>query len=536
MEKEKSLSQELVEIDTSLAKLIFERARLLGKAASARKNKKIALADPKQEKRLWAVWKKELHDRLDHPGLVRELFFNLNALSYIQSEEKEAEAYRLAPSSRPLQAELPGPRDSFYFRAQLFLAALSDGATRLPHNPQAASVQELITALNSWKGSIARQGTNLVVEGTVLQPSEDTAFVGGEPFTFYLLLCLALSRPCQIRFVGSAHLRRLKIQNLCAFLPQLGARLTPVEPAGFSLPARLESSGMLPSELVLSEELPVEFLAALLLSAPCFPRGLRLTFPAKARGHRKILVTFELLAKFGLAPQEEMRGEQCAVFLAPAHPQPPEPELDSPLEASFAAVLLLMPLVCGGVFCLRGRWPEDEQAQNMLVFLEQTGVQISRTSSTLVASRQSGGQTAIHLELEADMDFFHLALAAALLSQKEYRIACDEKSLSYSYGIEFLDFLGAKYSHEAGRLLLPPQKIELPAEAWTSPAPEWTLAFALLAFSCPGLRLNNPGQLLAYWPGFWNIFNSLPRPVLEKWKKKEMDTEHVRKGKRIRLD
>ena len=141
----------------------------------------------------------------------------------------------------------------------------------------------------------------------------------------------------------------------------------------------------------------------------------------------------------------------------------------------------------------------------MLVFLEQTGVQISRTSSTLVASRQSGGQTAIHLELEADMDFFHLALAAALLSQKEYRIACDEKSLSYSYGIEFLDFLGAKYSHEARRLLLPPQKIELPAEAWTSPAPEWTLAFALLAFSCPGLRLNNPGQLLAYWPGFWNI-------------------------------
>ena len=109
-------------------------------------------------------------------------------------------------------------------------------------------------------------------------------------------------------------------------------------------PLLRSSSGMLPSELVLSEDLPVEFLAALLLSAPCFPRGLRLTFPAKARGNRKILVTFELLAKFGLAPQEEMRGEQCAVFLAPAHPQPPEPELDSPLEASFERSKILLRL------------------------------------------------------------------------------------------------------------------------------------------------------------------------------------------------
>ncbi len=536
MEKEKSLSEELVEIDTTLAKLIFERARLLGKAASARKNKKIALADPRQEKRLWAVWKKELHDRLEHPGLVRELFFNLNALSYIQSEEQETGAYALVPNFRPLQAELPGPRESFYFRAQLFLAALSEGTVRLPHNPQAESVQELISALNSWQASIAREGTDLVVEGgAILQASEDSAFVGGEPFTFYVLLCLALMTPCQIRFVGSAHLRRVKIQKLCAFLPQLGARLTPVEPAGFSLPARLESSGMLPQEAVLPTDLPVEFLAALLLTASCFPQGLRLTFAADLRQHKKIETVFELLAKFGLTPQEELRGEQCSVFLAPARPVVPEAEPDCPLDVFFASALLLMPLACGGVFCLRGAWPQDTQGSNILEFLEEIGVQVSRTSSALVSSRQGGGSK-VCLELGANMEFFPLALAGCLLRQQECTIVCDETQLSYSCGLELLDFLGAKYTCEAGRLVLPPQKLELPSAAWTSPSPEWTLAFALLALVCPGLRLNNPGQLLTYWPGFWNIFNSLPRPVLEKRKKKEVKSEYGKKGKRIRLN
>ncbi len=534
MEREKSLSEELVELDTHLAKLILERTRLLGKAASARKNKRIALADPKQEKRLWAVWKKHLHDRLQNPASVRELFFRLNALSYVQSEENVMEVFTLSPSLRALQADLPGPRDSFYFRCQLFLAALGDTKVRLLYAPQSRNIVDFLNALNGWQAAISRQADFLEVSGVAkIQPVEDSVFVGSDPFTFYILLALALLEPCGLRFVGSAYLRQMNIQNISAFLPCLGARLTPVEPAGFSLPARLECSGIIPDEIFLTDDLPVEFVAALLLVAPLFLHKTDFVFSHSLRQHTKIQTVCSLLEKFGIVLQNH--DDECRLTIIPSRPHAATAELDTPLDLVLSAFLLAMPLGCGGVFCVRGEWGAGEVAGELLELLERLGIQISRTSSTLVSSRQAKGSEKFEYDLSKKMQLFPLALSAVIVTGKAARFVCDE-NLDFSLGLELLDFLGVAYSCENGVLEFEAQKLQLPKTAWTSPQAEWSVAYALISFACSGLQLNNPGQLLHFWPEFWNIFNSLPKPILGKRQYKTTEAESGKKGKRIRLE
>jgi hypothetical protein len=49
--------------------------------------------------------------------------------------------------------------------------------------------------------------------------------------------------------------------------------------------------------------------------------------------------------------------------------------------------------------------------------------------------------------------------------------------------------------------------------AWSSPDPNWGMAYALCAFLKPGLELANPGKLSEAMPAFWGIYNSLPKPT-----------------------
>ncbi|MDE5878870.1 MAG: 3-phosphoshikimate 1-carboxyvinyltransferase, partial [Desulfovibrio sp.] len=71
---------------------------------------------------------------------------------------------------------------------------------------------------------------------------------------------------------------------------------------------------------------------------------------------------------------------------------------------------------------------------------------------------------------------------------------------------------------------------------WNAPAASWALALALTACArperCLGLRLGNPGVLTALYPGFWALYNGLPRPALRK--REEPEPAPAREHRRIR--
>jgi 3-phosphoshikimate 1-carboxyvinyltransferase len=57
------------------------------------------------------------------------------------------------------------------------------------------------------------------------------------------------------------------------------------------------------------------------------------------------------------------------------------------------------------------------------------------------------------------------------------------------------------------------------------------MAYALCAFLRPNLHLSNPGVMTSVFPPFWNMYNTLPVPVLKRnrQEKEDEDAKPVRR-------
>jgi len=52
--------------------------------------------------------------------------------------------------------------------------------------------------------------------------------------------------------------------------------------------------------------------------------------------------------------------------------------------------------------------------------------------------------------------------------------------------------------------------------AWLAPSPLWAVSLSFAGFLKPHLKLVNPNILNDYYPFYWRIYNTLPRPSLQK--------------------
>ena len=65
---------------------------------------------------------------------------------------------------------------------------------------------------------------------------------------------------------------------------------------------------------------------------------------------------------------------------------------------------------------------------------------------------------------------------------------------------------------------------------WVAPSAQWAMAYALCAFLRPNLHLSNPGVMTSLFPPFWNMYNTLPVPVLKrKLEKEDEDAKPARR-------
>ena len=65
---------------------------------------------------------------------------------------------------------------------------------------------------------------------------------------------------------------------------------------------------------------------------------------------------------------------------------------------------------------------------------------------------------------------------------------------------------------------------------WVAPSAQWAMGYALCAFLRPNLHLSNPGVMTSVFPPFWNMYNTLPNPVLKrKQEKEDEDAKPVRR-------
>lgn len=538
-----SLKDAVAEIDRDILRLLLRRHNLLEKMRGGRAA--LVAAD---EKFLRESWQKAV-SRVSHDADLSGRFFALmqdaTFLPRVASSDSDArdadagtpaptrgadrrEAFNLAPQRKPVQLSLTVPLDCRKTRAWLFLAAATGQAVRLSPCLMNDPLVDLVKALNQLGAQVTREQDAIVSrQAQPLGRPDKVVYVGDSLWNLFLLLAFYLARPSRIKFLGETELKLADLSSLRHFLPQLGARFTNVIPRSSGLPARLECSGIMPARADLPPDVPAALGAALLLAAPFFEREFTLGLEAHPQAAEVLAFALPLLRQ----AQVSFTQDKDSVSVQPGQPQlASQPQL--PMDLELAAFLLALVMPLGGearLAGLRPRGPEADAAWEALRALglplalsgengEAVGVKLEAPKA---ANRLSAVPPSLLASLPDSIAPLPLALAACAALRGE---EADAPHAALA-ALRCPAALAADFFAATG-LELEDEKLRLRAETtgskafvvpvWNAPSPAWALALALAACArperCQGFKLGNPGILTQLYPGFWALYNGLPRP------------------------
>ena len=538
---------EACELDRELIRLIAKRSRLLAKLPA----RQAGSGNADNERDLRLSWEKNASRVSRDPRLIRQIFALLREVEVLPADLDQPAAFNLAPARKALEVDLPAPASDRRVRAAMILAAASGTAVELTGVPLNNPVVECVKMINQIGGSLrweedgrvlCREGSPVagLRQGKASVPLDKVIHVGEDLFNLYLLLFFMTTRPARIKVIGEGDLKLADLAALRRFLPRLGARLTAVIPGGEGLPARLETSALLPAEVDVPADLPADALLALCLSAAF--HAVPVVVRAGDHPDREVVLpeAAGILAEAGIAVQAEagvlrITPGRVAFHRAPA----------TGLDAPAAAALLAMPAFAGGSVRLSGaRRPDESPAEKAAVeavlnLLTRAGVRVDEEDGALIARPAENAEKPCLSLRELPEAFFPLGLVLAVGSALQGgRLPALPEQCDMALVDDFLlqmglvrssrsaaqpdsqgcgeqpeQDAGAQNAGVQGDLAVEPAPEGAAPAPWTAPNASWGLALALAAFLRPNIRLTNPGIVTARTPDFWNIYNTLPAPA-----------------------
>ncbi len=530
---------EIKELDAGILELLARRAAVLGRETAWRRSRGKPGSDPALEKQVWAVWEEAARAHGLDAKLLRQLFGMLNFFGQAPARpvRRQGDPFGLIPRQTPVDVDLPAPRSTRLARLWALMAAATGQALRLDQAVLNDPLIELVKALNqagahlSWTGESLEAAALDLPAGTTapLSFEDKLLFAGEEPFTFFALLAQALRGAGRCKFAGGPELKLLDIGPLNRVLPALGARLISLNPHGPGLPVRLECGGDMGDSVDLPEDAPPTFAQALALTGWSLPRGLTLRFTPGPELESALAEVQDVLAACGLT----VRRRPGAFAVAPGTPRLPlAPEL--PPDPVLCAYLAALPAFAGGRVRLSGAWPaQNPLGPGLERELAALGLSTALENGALVSAKGApDGQPSVDFRHRPET--FPLALMLALASERPCRVAAPAGAEHLAPAAEMLERLGARFELEGGAMVLTPGRLSWDGSC-PAPGPFWLLALALAAWLKPGIAVDNPGDLTALWPRFWNLYNALPTGRVSDAPRGEKARHEPAKPRRIRV-
>ncbi|WP_319541618.1 chorismate mutase [uncultured Pseudodesulfovibrio sp.] len=496
---------DISDIDDQILHLLEKRAFLIRKEGAWRKSRQKSLVDPKLEKLLRGSFDRKAGELSLDAKLAKQLFTILNQFSLADVRKKfEGEGYKLAPRVDRIKAGIAGPRSFRFTRMMLAMAASAGAKTTLSPVTMNAPNKDLAKALKQVGAPITWDEDWIKNEGgKTLEFEGNMAFVGEDPFNFYMLLCLALGHAGRCKFTGKPALQLLDVASLNKILPSLGARLVPMNPNNPGLPVRLECGGFMDEAITLPGNVDPEFAAALTLAAWSFPGGLTIK-GLNSEARDRVAEAVEVLNVCGI--QAVLKKDSVTV---------PDgaPTIDAspllPLSVKLNSMLLALPILSGGSINIEGAWPKNDHADKVLKQLGNLGLKVTVATENVVATMEGPLPDNAEITLGEDAELMPLALALALKVGNATLVGAENPT-----ALELLDRMGASYEITDSGIELKPGK-HVWDGTWFSPEPIWSMGCALAAYAVPGIVLENHGEVTATWPEFWNFYNSLPTGIMK---------------------
>ena len=523
------LEDRLLREERNVAAALLRRSRLLAEIASRRKGDPSRTASNRSallnlEKALWAAWENVLQP--EEGGRSKhwhQLLSQCNNLGYILGEQKDVRSGKpwiLRPGAPSGAVTFPGPTDVLRAEIAIYWAATANAAARTSPVRTNDDVVELIKALNQLGAGLAWERdlvTHSPRQSADLDFEQKTVHVGQSPFILALLLATALARPGIAKFSGSGSLKMLPLKQWQQFLPRLGARLHQLNPHAPGLPVRLESNGT-PELAQIDDETPEELIVALLVAAPFYSQGLRLTWSGAEMPESigpKLKIISEMYDLYGVPHNVQ----SDAITVSHALPRLPGGTLDGasgshptfhvPLDPDLSAMLLVWSRFTGWAMRLEGLWPKkDSSTDPLLTLLRSCGLIVTIDPKGI---RAEAGPWPVEpiLDIHGHSQAMPLAVVLALGAPATAML----KGLPSEYDPDVIDTLanwsGRTWRQDGSSLIFQPMPrgTERSDPRFAPPDAAWTMAAAMLAFRHPGIHLTTPGELTGSWPEFWTLYN-----------------------------
>ena len=314
------LIAELRELDRDLIKMIARRSRMLTRLPNA--------GTSDHERELRTSWEENASAVSRDPKLIRQIFALLQEVEVAPADMEQPSAFNLAPARKALAVELPAPASDRLPRVRMVLAASGATECTLHGVPLNGPVMECLKGLNQvgarlrWEedGRILCQGGE-PVSGYNKSILDKVVHVGDDPFNLYLMLFQMVTRPARLKIIGESGLKFVDLAPIRHFLPLLGARLTSVVPGQEGLPARLESSAMLPSDVAVPAELPADALEALLVATAGWERDVTVDLSGHAEGRNIVSKVLPILQSAGIKASLTDTEDTLSLHVVPGKAQ-----------------------------------------------------------------------------------------------------------------------------------------------------------------------------------------------------------------------
>ena len=512
----------LMDLDNDILHLVMRRAQML---ARLRRGGRLA---PETEKTLRTAWESKAARLARDNRLSRDLFVLLQTIEPLTRMEEEQGFYNLAPNGEAVDIQIPAPSDTVAARCWLAVAAAAGQVTRVSRVPLNDAVVSGVKALNQiggqlwWEenGDVQSRGGNGLARNM-----DKVVHIGDDAFNLWLVVALCLGMPARLKLTGDSSLRFLDLAPLRHFLPQLGVRLTNVIPSQDGLPVRMECSGLIPRQIRLADDLPEDFVAALVLASAFWDTSCRLTLPE----HEPRLLPLVLDVLSGCGMKVEKNGRDILVERGDLS-VPAEPVV--PMDASVASVVLMFPGFNGGRAVLEGVWGNSEAASLVEKILRGAGLNVKYGANRVECSGKERETSAPAPEVMRDVlercpELLPLCVVImAAAAHEGAKVSLPELSEENRHLVTaFLSRCGVE---EKDGVLVPVE--ETVPGSWVAPSAQWAMAYALGAFLKPNLHLSNPGVMTGLFPAFWNMYNTLPHPELKR--KVEQEPEDAKPARR----
>lgn len=514
------LLAELRELDRDLIRMIARRSRMLTRLP--------ATGASDHERELRTSWEEHASAVSRDPKLIRQIFALLQEVEVAAADVEQPNAFNLAPARKPVSVDLPAPASDRLPRLHMTLAASGASECVLRGVPLNNPVMECLKGLNQvgarlrWEedGRILCQGGE-PVSGYSKSILDKVVHVGEDPFNLFLILFQMVTRPARLKLIGESGLKFIDLAPLRHFLPLLGARLTSVVPGQEGLPARLESSAMLPSEVVVPADLPADAVEALLIAAAGWERAVTMELGDHPEGRGIAAKVLPVLRDAGIEATLSDAEGALSLHVVPGKARfAAEP--GAGINLSAAAALLAMPAFAGGTVKLRGAWDAVGDARtgaDVRALLEAVGLEMRVSDGCAAVSFGEGlaeDKALPPLKPLTDLSglpsfLFPLGLVLAAIPAVRAKggdMPRLPENTDTALVESFLNQLGL--SCEGDRLVA----IAPASTPWASPSFPWALALSLAAFLRPNIKLVNPGIVTNHLPWYWNAYNSLPTPSL----------------------